>query len=411
MSLRPWMFLGQISAFELEGTRRLLDKLWESGIREVVLGDLIIDGKPAFSPNRDMYKDVKRQPPEMPSELAPKAKIIADAVKEAKERGFKIYLHDWGAYGGGSCINDPESLKYFLVRTQDAYEHYPQLDGFILDGPEWGYEIEPGHRSDLFRCFCTCCEQKAQQLGYDFDGMKAAADRLKNLLRSLSPKRMADFLQTQLGFLDSASLLWGEIGLLRWFRFKADGIQDFLGGIYPFVKKLNPEFQMACGPRTAAFAPLTGYDFSRLPAVVDFICPKLYLWMHGVDGLKGTVYRYAKTLMDWNSGVDEKLALDFVCKLFGFALPEVKEFSDLEQPSSEAFFSETVVGEIQKAMLQTNDTCPLRPWVGLHHAGVRLTAAELRLLLMAMERGGLESYIYWHYSDLRDEEWEVIKQV
>ena len=143
--------------------------------------------------------------------------------------------------------------------------------------------------------------------------------------------------------------------------------------------------------------------------MTDFIAPKLYFWQHGIDGLKGTVYRYAKTLVELNEGVDEGLALDFVFKLFGFTMPGVRTLDELSAPLNEAFFRETVPGEIAKMIFRTGPVERLKPWVGLHHGGVRISSNELELLLQAIVASGLQSLIYWHYSDMSEEEWQVLQ--
>ena len=53
------------------------------------------------------------------------------------------------------------------------------------------------------------------------------------------------------------------------------------------------------------------------------------------------MFRYAKTLVELNEGVDEGLALDFVFKLFGFTMPGVRTLDELSAPLNEAFFRET----------------------------------------------------------------------
>ncbi|MBI2951959.1 hypothetical protein HYY27_07690 [bacterium] len=408
MPLDPWMFVGKIDAFEKEGADHVLKKLWEGGIRTIVLGDLILDGHPAFAPDPECYRDTRIQPPAMPAELAPRARIVADAVQAAKNRGFGVYLHDWGQFRG-RCLNDPEYVKYAVARSRDAFGHYPGLDGFIADGPEYGYEIEPGHRSDIFRCFCECCEAKARASGYDFEAIRLAADRFRGRLNHLDREVVERLVEVPTGLFDPVDLLMWEPDLFDWLRFKTESILDLLGGMRAGIREIDPRLRLACGPRTAAFAPLTAYNFRRLNEVTDFICPKFYFWMHGIDGLKGTVYRWAKTLMGWHAWMSEGLALKLVYKIFGFSLPGVERLEDLGRPLSGAFFTETVAGEISKAILRVGDVGRLRPWVGLHHGGVRMDASEMRPIMVAMEQGGLRSYIHWHYSDMQPVEWEIVK--
>lgn len=416
MSLQPFMFMGKIQAFESEGADYIIERLWEGGIREMVLGDLVLSAGeakgPAFAPNPELYEGIEAQPPALPVELEKESRIFRDAVKAAADKGFKLYFHDWGQFAwfqSGSCLNNPEQIRFGLARTRDTFAHYPDTHGFVLDGPEYGYEIEPGHRSDVFKCFCEHCENKAAELGYDFPAMKAAAERLKAVLQGLSPEVMRGFINTQTGPFDTIDLLLQDPVLFDWLRFKTDCIQDYVGAFYDGVKAIDPRLQLACGPRTSAFAPLTAYNFRRLNQVTDFIAPKLYFWQHGVDGLKGTVYRYAETLMKWNEGVTEELALEFVFKLFGFTIPGVDSLESLSEPLTPAFFKETVPSEVAKMIYRTGSVDRLRPWVGLHHGGVRISSGELSLLIQAIAQSGLKSFIYWHYTDMSEEEWQILK--
>ena len=63
------------------------------------------------------------------------------------------------------------------------------------------------------------------------------------------------------------------------------------------------------GPRSAAFAPLCGYDFAALAGFIDVLLPKHYFWHRGFDGLYGTVARYVETLCAWNPEMSEPSAL------------------------------------------------------------------------------------------------------
>ena len=82
----------------------------------------------------------------------------------------------------------------------------------------------------------------------------------------------------------------------------------------------------------------------------------------------------------------------------------------LSEPLNAAFFKETVPGEIAKMIFRTGSVERLKPWVGLHHGGVRITTDELRLLLEAVAGSGLQSFIYWHYSDMTEDEWRVLRE-
>ncbi len=407
MALDIWMFMGKIDAFENEGADAILDRLQGVGINTLVLGDLIFDAQPAYPFTPKLYTDCEISPPEMPPENAPRFEILREAVRKAKERGFGIYLHDWGQ-GAPGCINNPEKLRYGPSRTRDVVRSLPQVDGFILDGPEWGYEIAPEHRSDLFRCDCDCCRDRATAWGYDFDALLGARDRLKSRLQNLDhlPKG-----RRERGLMDGLDLLIGDPNLFDWFRFKTDSVERYVRTFAETARQLDPPRAMACGPRLPAFAPFTGYNFRRLSEIVDFQCPKLYFWQHGIDGLKGTLYRYAETLCAWNPGLTEPEALDRVRELFALWVPGTSGLDGLNDPLPPEFFQTVVTAEIAKIRERIGDIARIRPWMGLHHGGVRMDSDELEQLLSVIAAGGLVTFIYWHYSDMTGADWEVVKSI
>ena len=58
---------------------------------------------------------------------------------------------------------------------------------------------------------------------------------------------------------------------------------------------------------------------------------------------------------------------------------------------------------------RVGDVDCIRPWVGLHHGGVRMDSGELERVLQMVAEGGLVTMIYWHNSDMAAEDWEVVK--
>lgn len=121
--MRPVMFMGQIQAFENDGADYIIERLWDGGIRELVLGDLILrQGEtqgPSFAPNVDFYQGCAKQPPQLPADLEASSRVFGDAVKAAADKGFAIYFHDWGQFGwfeSGSCLNNPEQVLQGFMR-------------------------------------------------------------------------------------------------------------------------------------------------------------------------------------------------------------------------------------------------------------------------------------------------------
>lgn len=466
MALKPIMFIGSpFEVFEIEGTEHLLDNLCEGGVDEILLGRMWVivetsaddpeafiyqptrpiyrdsirayyanrplHGRwaPTFAPNAELYRGLTLRPPAFPPAARAKAEVVSHAIRAARARGMKVYLfgtdHHQGAtmsglgqevsltpeYKPGDCLNDPDYAAYFCANTRDCFANYPDVSGFMMDGPEYGYELQPGHRSDIFKCFCPHCEAKALRLGYDFAEMRATAARLRERLMRLTAEEVRGFLDVRRGVVDAIELLMRDPALLNWLRFKTDCVIDFVSTVQATVKSLSPDLQLGVGSRTASFAPLTGYDQRRLAGIADFQAPKLYIWMRGVDGFYGTVDRWARTLLQFAPRLSEQEALRAVTSFFGFPLPGVERFTDLDRGFPNAFFDETIAAEIGTMIERVGDPTTLRPWIGLEgHGGDLLMPHDLRRLLSAARNNGLSHYIYHIYNHMHAGEWQVVRE-
>jgi len=459
MALRVWMRIGQPLEPVLDDFDRFLDRMLEGGVTDLLVGRMQFVNEdygkmgwvPTFSPNLELYRSMELaappetggraegylttygmggllQAPEMGMDFGEKVEKLDRAFEAAKGRGVGLYIFspNGPSPGGfvqevsliedarlGHCLNDPRYLAYYMARTQDTLEHYPGVDGFVTDDPEFGYELKHSDRSGIFKCFCPCCEEKAGELGYDFEAMKAAAERLLERLHQLRPEDVKAFVGTQTGTLDLLDFLVREPDLLRWLRFKTDCVTLFVKTVDDRVKALGGEIRWGISPRTASFAHLTGHNLTVLGDRCDFQCPKLYIWMRGVDGMYGTVHRYAETLMRWNPDLPEDLCLALLFKLFGFVLPGVRYLADLERGFPEAFFAETLVREVEKNVERVGDPERIVAWVDAGespHGGDPVGTDALRGILAAAEEGGMKAFIYHNYGHLQDEEWEVIRE-
>ena len=298
----------------------------------------------------------------------------------------------------------------------DTLEHYPMVDGAIMDGPEWGYEIAPHHlnrRSYIFDDLPESVAPKCAELGYDYAELVAAKDRLYQCLHTLQSPRLP--LHSPSGLLGAFQLLGGDPDLLAWFEFRAESVTDYCRRVREcLTAEMSHPVKLGLGMRSAAFAPLCGSDFARIAEFMDILLPKHYFWHRGFDGLVGTVYRYVETLTDWNPGLSDADALAVVKALFGLELPGVKCRSDFEEAFSPEFFEVVVTQETQRALRAVDDPNRVVPWLDTGrspHDGDPMSAGHLRQLLRAAESAGLQRFLYHHHSNLTAGEWAVISEM
>ncbi len=234
----------------------------------------------------------------------------------------------------------------------DTLEHFPMADGAIMDGPEWGYEIAPhhmDHRSYIFNDLPESTGPLCAALGYDYDALAAARDRLFDLLHNLEPRRIG--LHATGGLLGGFQLLGGDPDLMAWLRFREEALTAFFRRVREgLAAEMSRPIELGCGPRSAAFAPLCGYDFAHLAEFMDQLLPKHYFWQCGFDGYVGTVFRWVETLREWNPKVTDHDALEVVRALFGIHMPDVEGMADFESALSPEFYTQIVTLETRRAL-------------------------------------------------------------
>ena len=374
-----------------------------------------------FDPNPSVYKRFDVEPPAPPDHAMSEQRVLLEkTLRAAKDRGFSVLIiyADSGAGPGGTGhhFEDEKSMRARLARAVDTLEQFPMADGAIMDGPEWGYEITVGHmnrRSYIFDDLPDSVAPLCARLGYDYQALVGASDRLYGLLHNLDTRRVR--LHSSGGLLGGFHLLGADPDLLAWMNFKVDSLTAFFRFMREgLAAEVNRPIEVGVGPRTPVFAPMCGYDAARLAEFMDFLLPKFYFWQRGFDGFVGTIHRYVETLCQWNVGLSVNDAFQVVQALFGTLFTEVQEMVDFESVLSPAFYEKTVKVETERSIVAVSDPQRLVPWLetGRHpHDGAPMSAGDLRQLLLAAKEGGLQRFLFHHMGHLTPAEWTVISEV
>ena len=435
--MKLWMAVMRDLESVMNDCRRIFDAWAEGGVDGVVVGPLVFNAgmllpgalprdtrmpaTPAFEPDSRVYGRFGVEPPAVVEHAsAEQRRQLEETLQEAKKRGFAIYImypeSGAGPGGDGHYLHDERSINARIARMVDTVEHFPMVDGAVLDGPEWGYEIAPGHmnyRSYIFNDLPLETAPLCEELNFDYNALLAAKDRLFALLHNLDPMRIR--LHADGGLLGGFQLLGGDPDLMSWMKFRVDSLTAFFRRIRDgFKSELGRSVRLGTGPRTAVFAPLCGYDFGRLAEFMDFLSPKHYFWHRGFDGLVGTIHRYVETLMEWNPGLAANDAIFVVQTLFGIALPGVREMRDFDKALCPEFFEQIVAQETRRALAAVDDPDRIIPWVDagrFPHDGDPMSADDLRQILEAAQDAGLRRFLYHHQGNLTAGEWVVISEM
>ena len=408
---------------------RLFDAWGEGGVDGLVIGPMTFEGNVAtFDPDPRVYQRFEIEPPPPPSERLPdKRALLERALGAAKDRGWQVWIFQPGIgappapVGHGSIVVDDEARRRWCARILDTMSHYPMADGAVLDGPEWGYEISPSHmvrpegaRSYIFDELPASAKPACAALDYDYDALVAAKDRLFARLHALSDREVRAHGGRAGGLLGTFDLLGRDPDLFDWLAFRVDSLTACFAAIRESTRTSDsPAFRLAVGPRSAAFAPLCGYDLPRLATILDVLLPKHYFWHRGFDGMYGTIARYVETLTTWSPELSEGSALEMVGALFGLDFPEIHSLSDFDEGFPQAFFDQIVARETERALAAVGDPERVVPWVDAGrrpHDGDPVSAGDLGRILDASSAAGLRRFIYHHHGNLTPGEWAVISR-
>ena len=414
--LQVWMRFGQPLEAVMGDVSPIFDA-WETmGVNGIVLGRMYFRDDnhqyhAIFAPDRRLYERFGLRPPEPPQRKFPSRRRQLDRLlAEAKRRKWSILIFapNAGALTGPGKHASFVSSDAWQARILDTLANFPEVDGCVIDGPEWGYEIEPGHRKDLFADLPESVRPLAESRHYDFVELQRSRDLLHNRLHELS-QHLGESHSPQ-GVV--AALSHSIPQLARWFEFRSDVLTGTVKTLKGLMREQREDLLLGMGPRAAAFAPLCGYDFRALMEHLDYLLPKHYFWHRGYDGFYGTVYRWMKTLVDWNPGLSDKQALQWVKGLLDINLPSLGGAFDFERGFPDEFFTNVVAQQTRAALSAARRPEQVVPWVDVGrrpHDGDPIGSGDLIRILEASQKAGLRRFLYHNHTHLSPAEVEVLR--
>jgi len=420
-----WMRFGQPLEAVIDDYEPIFDGWQAGGVEAMLVGRLIFadsEGTPmntaAFDPDPTIYADLGVEPPPAPSETLPdKRRQLVATLNDAKARGMQIYVFcpdaGQGPGGTGHRLADETSLAARVARVKDVMEAFPMVDGGVLDGPELGYEITPGHRSNIFEDLTENLRQPAADLGFDYDALVQAQGRFEHRLHHLEP---ADIdLRADGGFFGIFELFDSDPDLAAWFAFRRALLSTYYRRQHELLEKvMSRPVRIGVGSRLPCFTPLNGYDLSAMGHQYPFILPKLYFFHRGFDGFYGTIGRYLQTLVEWNPSLTDAHAMKVVEGLFGICLPWIRSRLDLDLGFPPDAFGEFVATETKRMLAAVPTPDRVVPWVEAGrepHRGDPISAGDLHRILSAARDVGLERFLYHSHTHLSEGEWAVLSSL
>lgn len=381
----------------------------------------------AFSPNPELYEGLSWLPPDIPPYMQDESERLRAALRHGKSRGFNIYAMDdkayflLGSFGTGRLnpklrtpsVTDADGPAMTVARARDTAANFPEITGVLLDGPDFKWEIKPGHRDDLWvePIDTPANREFSASIGIPMQRVLDARDRFQDFLRSLDPDTARSFSKDSPGGLASHDWWSSHPGISDWYRFKQAAVEWSISSSYRGVKEHLPDMLVGNSARLPFATPLTGHNLARKQAYSDFQMTKQYWWSAGVAGFRGTIVNWVETLVDWNPGLDEDLASEWFSCAFDYPMPADYPVSAYETEATDEWFTTSVRDQTRKMMAAAETAERFVPFVGLEHYGSNwLTPSELDRLLREMRNQGATRYCYFVYNSLSPDYWNVIRR-
>ena len=393
-----WIFAHNPLEYWMNGYKERFDAWHDGGVRGLVIGRMSFDGGVrCWTPDAKIYERFGESPPADASSDPDKERQLHAMLDDAAGRGWPVFIFG----GGGSPAN-----------TQDMASAFPQVNGFIVDGPgENHYELSFHHGGELLE-LRPGEEARFEEIGADLDRVHHGIASMRQRLHELTPDRVRYLASA--GTLAGLTLFDIDEDTLYWLRTRREMSRAGWARSRAAVDAVDRKVELGGIPRTAAFSSLTGQDYQKMASYFDLIFPKHYYWHRGFDGLYGTVARWVQRLLRWNPSLTESDAFLVVQSLFGIELPGVDGLLDMELGFPQEFFDEFVFAESERALAAIGDPNKVVFWVstGRHpHAGDAMPARDLHGILTASERAGAERFLFHPDPEIGAPEWRVISSL
>ncbi|MGQ9689975.1 MAG: hypothetical protein ACUVQY_01545 [Thermoproteota archaeon] len=363
--------------------------------------NLIILGVPETGHYLELLPEAKSDVKELISDSALKVNAeeterMKQIVREAHDRGIKV----WSILGGfAEMWEDPEMVNrdiYGNMVVPSAPEVWSSIswcpskphhrlfmrslavyvtDKYDIDG--WTFThvrfsppgLSPWH---FFSCACEDCARKANQLGYDFNGMLSGLKLFIENLKKLGSREVSTWLDTDLGFLDVIQFLGPERQIIDWIDFRCQLIFSMFDELYSSIKDTKPGITVGQDIFPPSFSLLVGHKYSNFTKRADFLSPLLSHPM--LFTMLGFV-EFTKLIRSWNANVRESELLALLYLLFGYshlnlpncincyAVPLPLPSSDYEHPYIN--LAKVIATEAKKAR-SLSGTRPIYPVIAAH---------------------------------------------
>jgi hypothetical protein len=407
------------------GSVRLLDRAL-FGKRE-----LWVRTAPSFTPNRSLYQGLRYQPPEPDALTRREGGKVGEFIKQAKASGLKVYLQVQSASPPGyrvqfsgvldedqprdfkneipprrvdknGSLASPHIVDYTSAMLVDLAQQYPLIDGFRIDWPEY----PPYFLDALFLDYSVHAKAAAQRLGYAFDKMRDAAQRLHGrLFGKLTNRDLERVLEGDAG---RFALMAGAIespGFVDAMNFRVQLVRELIGKARESLNRAGAgHIELVPNAFPPPWNLMSGFPFGGWGTTISGFSVKQYA-MHWAM----MVRFYGDALLAANPGLDEQLLVKALVRMLDIAdgegLPHLTDYRYPEPLEAHPCGTEALKRKIRQTQASAGET----PVYALAHGYG--SAEDFRRRLTAANEASQHGFWINRYGYLSDEKLDIIRQL
>ena len=328
-------------------------------------------------------------------------------IDEANLAGLDVYLCS-GAFGATGKFSDPKYLAQDINGKPQLWfnstcpnnpkvrQHNLEnialmtrtkgIKGVLIDGARFASPASSTDPDAFYTCFCSTCEKKACDLGFNFKQMKKAVGSLYQRINHDITIDLSDHIK----------------GLVDWLEFRRICTTGHLINFSKTVKKQNPELLTGIYIFSPSIAPLVGQNYHDLQNYMDIFSPMIYRHYKAKEGPACLNFELAVIARELGKSIlPIDRAISLISSITGIEMTGIVSPDDILNGLS----PKSIGNETQKARAAISGSGQLVPIIQLDDDLLAESITEA-------EKAGANGINFFMYQDpLMDEKREVFEKL
>jgi hypothetical protein len=303
-----------------------------------------------------------------------------------------------GPFESWGCPNNPEVIAYGEALVRGIVTMWPELDYLTLDHLEYPCNFfSPNPKvdlRDLFVCFCSFCEDRADREGLDMVGMRREVASFYDMISSPQARRLNP---PEISPSDILKFLAEKPYLAMWLNFRMKSMTEYVATLVHAARdasaKSRPSLKIGFWFHLPSYCSMIGTDYDSLCGLFDFASPKFPDYMPGL-----VLPILAREIATKTKGWSEEAVMVAMRQLLDLG-PGPKHYDPLGEVKDALLYSNashpSMVARQERYIRHLRGQTKLVPHIWESSCDIR----GLRLKRRILRELGYDDYSVWAFED------------